>query len=331
MNLASVIAGSVMTMVVGIAYATIIPGVERKIHARIQRRYGPPITTPGFWNILKFMFKRGVRINSPNAVVYYASLIVSMLCISLVLLFSTPYWWGILGFSSILGVVGLLKVEEASYVSMGSFSRSVMSAGMSCGDRAKHASFSGVPSRYFEEVGASRALKMITLGSFPFYIALFVPFVMAKSVSIPDVLSLDAPAIVSLPGIIAAAVYFIGFNILTNNRPFDIIKPKVDIIEGPLMEYAASWRGMYYLFSGLLSFTLSSLFVTIFAGIPLDFMSPGLLLPHLFLVIMLPACSAVMRAFSPVFTFKQIYKVSFASTLVGLIALLLTVLTGGVL
>jgi energy-converting hydrogenase B subunit O len=98
----------------------------------------------------------------------------------------------------------------------------------------------------------------------------------------------------------------------------------VDIIEGPLLEYAAVWRGLYYLLMGFLSFTLSSLFVTLFVGIPFDVRFPFVMLLHLILVVILPVCSAVLRAFSPVFTFKQIYFVSFTSTMLGVIALVLS-------
>ena len=39
------------------AISTYIPGIQRKIEARIQQRIGPSILAPGFWAFFKFLFK----------------------------------------------------------------------------------------------------------------------------------------------------------------------------------------------------------------------------------------------------------------------------------
>ncbi len=352
MNPVDVAVGSIVSLVIAVADAVFIPGLERKIQARLQQRIGPPVTTPGFWNMLKFRYKKTVKEHSPNPGVYHILLLMSLGSVAFILLFSTPFWWGILGFGSVLGILGLLKLEEVSYMMMGSFSRSVMSVGLPWADTVKYAAFRDAPRRFFEQIASVRALKMITLGSFPFYVALLVPFAAAGSMSIQDVVlpqnpvyagnygtgflftaecmpstlaSLN-PFLLTIPGLLAAGVYFIGYNIVTNNRPFDIVKPKVDIIEGPMMEYAAVWRGLYYLLTGLLSFTLSSLFITLFLGIPFDVRFPGTALLHLILLTALPAAAAILKAFSPVFTFKQVYRVSFTATLIGVIALAAVIL-----
>jgi len=197
--------------------------------------------------------------------------------------------------------------------------------------------------QYFESRGALRAFKMITLGSFPFYIALFIPFGIVGSMDIGDIVTFQNisyplnggfsllqyitqlnPIILSPLGLITAVIYFVGYNILTNNRPFDIIKPKVDIIEGPIMEYASVWRALYYLTQNLLSFTLSSIFIVTFVGIPLDVRFPNIALLHLLLCIVLPVFAGVVRIFSPVFTFKQIFPVSARLSLMGLVVLILS-------
>ncbi|MFC2162495.1 NADH-quinone oxidoreductase subunit H, partial [Candidatus Altiarchaeota archaeon] len=248
----SLVLTTMMSLALGVACGLLIPGIERKVHARIQQRVGPPITTPGFWNVMKFLFKKRITPNSPNPALYHLVLTAALACVLAVLAISTPAWWGILGFASVLGVAGLLKVEESVYVFMGSLADSVMSVRMPANDMTRYASFKDAVRTPFERVSAVRSLKMITLGSFPFYIALFIPFVKAGGVGFADVGRLSWPVIGSLSGLLGAATYFIGYNIMTNNRPFDIIKPKVDIIEGGLMEYAAAWRGMYYVLSGVL-------------------------------------------------------------------------------
>jgi len=341
------ILGSVALVCISFAYALIIPGIERKVHARIQNRYGPPLTTPGFWNVLKAFFKQKVTPNSPNPRFYYMFLTIGLLEVPFIVLFSNPIWWGVLGFGTVFAIMGLMKVEEVDYLFIGSFSKSIMSLGMPFPDIVKGAK-PAQDRRYFEEISVTRALKMITISSFPVYLALFVPFAVAGSLQIQDVVNMQNPLFsplsqiplnslpqmlsflkpfaFTLPGVICTIVYFIGYNILTNARPFDIIKSKVDVMEGPMMEYASKWRAVYYVFTGLLSFTLSSIFITIFLGIPLALNAPPMLLLHLLLIPILPILSAILRAFSPVLTFKQIIPISSTASVMAFIALALTLL-----
>lgn len=352
---------SIITLAIAGFIASILPGFERKIHARIQQRIGPPLFTPGFWSIIKFAYKKRIIPNSPGPGFYHAFVVVSLASVTAILLFSTPYWWGVLGFGSLFALVGLLKVEEVMYLFMGNFSRSVMSATHPTEDRVPGARFSNAPLPGIEGQAALRALKMVTVGSFPLYLAMFIPFAMASSIAIADVVVLQNPAykaylierltaaaappsyvlslsdtmemltslkplLFTLPGILGAILYFLGFNIITNNRPFDIIKPKVDVIEGPIMEYAALWRALAYLLNALLSFTMASLFVAFFIGIPLDVRLVGPFLVHVALCFALPAGAAVLRAFSPVLTFRQIYPISISGTVAGIVVLGLTYL-----
>ncbi|MFH1721904.1 MAG: NADH-quinone oxidoreductase subunit H [Candidatus Altiarchaeota archaeon] len=345
---------SLATLLVSGFFATILPGFERKIHARIQQRIGPPLLTPGFWSILKFAYKKRIKPNSPSPMFYHSFVLVSLSSVTFILLFSTPYWWGVLGFGSLFAIVGLLKVEEIMYLFMGNFSNSVMSSKLPYPDQVTGAKFENAKRGSIESQGAQRALKMVTIGSFPMYLAMFIPFVMVASIAVGDVVSMQNPVysqlvasaksvsafdqfndslemlrninplILTLPGFLGAIIYFLGYNIITNNRPFDIIKPKVDIIEGPLMEYAAIWRAFVYILNAMLSFTMASLFVTFFIGIPLDI---RLFIPfvfHLILCFMLPAAAAILRAFSPVLTFNQIYPVSIAATVAGIVVIGLT-------
>lgn len=312
---------SFIVLSIAMAFALFIPGFERKVHARIQRRRGPPIWTPGLWSVIKFCYKKERGTDSPQAGLYKATLAVSFFSTCMILLFSTPYWADALGFGTLLGIAGLLKVEEAAYIFMGSLSRSVMSRSMPFPDMLEGAKKMGKRA-FFEDIAATRSLKMITFGSFPFYLALSVPFVSAKTMDVAKVL--EGPAqILSASGIIAAVIYFVGYNMLINNRPFDIIKPKVDIIEGPMMEYSAKWRALAYETRGLVMFALSSIFVALFLGVPFSIERWDILLIHLGLSMVLPAFASILRAFSPVLTFRQIYPISMSLSLLGIFAIAL--------
>ena len=314
---------TILVLGVGLFFALLLPGIERKIQARIQNRYGPPILTPGFWSVLKFMNKKAKKPDALNPKLYAFALYMALFATAAILVFQTPYWYDVLGFASLLGIAGLLKVEEASYIFMGSLSRSIMSKTMSYPDMLTGAKTGGIRV-FFEDISALRSLKMITFGSFPFYIALSLPFINAQSPDIAAILS-KQPMILTISGFIAAVIYFFGYNILINNRPFDIIKPKIDIIEGPMMEYMAGLRGYTYILKGLLSFTLSSLFVTTYLTIPLMFNDPLNLSLHLIACLILPVGSAILKAYSPVLTFKQIYPITTTLTFLGLCSIALNI------
>ena len=47
----------ILTVLVCFVISTLLPGIERKyIHARIQQRIGPPVTSPGIMAPLKFLY-----------------------------------------------------------------------------------------------------------------------------------------------------------------------------------------------------------------------------------------------------------------------------------
>jgi len=355
---------SIIILAIAILVGTMLPGFERKIQARIQQRIGPPILTPGFWTLFKFAYKKKVSPNSLMPGLYVSLPPISISLLLIILLFTSPpfmalfprervvsniptvfspiAWYTVLGWSSVIAVVGLLKVEELMYVFMGSLSHSVLSLDMPIPDLASGAKVAGFRREYMEQQSAVRAFKMIGVGSFPIYIALIVPFTLAKSVFVVDLVRLQNPGwfasgsfalslaslpqrpnILTFPGAIAAIAYFIGFMMLLSEKPFSILKAKMDVIEGPMLEYGAIYRSFVYLLRESVMFVLASVFVTFFIGIPLDPFQPLLLAIHLLLVFLFIAFEAVMAAFSPILTFKQIYPFSFTMSAMAMFALLL--------
>ncbi len=323
-----------------IAMGAVIPGIERKVQARIQQRIGPPILTPGFWSWLKFAYKWPIK---PWATIprFYESIIaLGVVIVIFALLITLPPFWGVLGVASILGIAGLLKLEELIYVLAGSVSQSFLSVPFLRHDLAKGGAKLGFRREYFEQQAAFRALKMAAICSIPLYIALAVPFAVAKSPFIADVISIQNPAFflggilplpskpifLTVPGFIATIVYFAGYVMLLNEKPFNIVKPKVDLIEGVFLEYAAKYRTYMYMLIHIFTFVLSSIFVTLFLGIPLDPTKPALLALHLALTLPLPVLKAVLAAFSPVLTFRQLYPASMGFTALAAFSLVLALI-----
>ena len=227
----------ILTVLVCFVISTLLPGIERKyIHARIQQRIGPPVTSPGIMAPIKFMFKENVEVSSPVPNLYKVLPILCFIVVLCILIALTPEAYQIPALASLVAVVGFLKVEEICYVLMGALSKSVMSVNMPFPDQIKGAVHNNVTQSFIEDISARRSLRMITYGSFPMYLALFAPVTAAGSIFLSDIVSYqqaNGPFLFTVSGGIAAIVFFIGYMILLNEYPFSIIKAKSDVIEGP--------------------------------------------------------------------------------------------------
>jgi energy-converting hydrogenase B subunit O len=335
MDVINIIISGVVLAVIALFFGPVFLGIERKIQARIQQRIGPPILTPGTWSILKFWYKKPFNPNSPMPRLYHALPPVTVVIILFILWLTNPAWWGIpLSLGTLVAIVGIMKFEEMMYVVMGALSRSILSVSMPYDDVVKGAVTKAKIRRFFEGQSAIRFIKHITIASFPIYIGIFIPAVMVKSIYIEDIVAVQGdflnlnPILFTIPGFIGAVVYFVGYVAQLNDYPFTIAKAKGDIVEGGPLEYGAHARGNYYVLRGVWMFILSSLFVTLFLGIPpvVDFtsmVSISQLVMHVLLTFVLPIIVSVLSAFGPILTFKQLYPISFGFTAIGVFGVIL--------
>jgi energy-converting hydrogenase B subunit O len=313
----------IITVVVCFLISTLLPGIERKyIHARIQQRIGPPVTSPGIMAPIKFLFKENIKPSSPVPGLYKALPIICFLVVLSILIALTPYAFAIPAFASLIAIVGLLKVEEICYVLMGALSKSVMSVRMPFPDQVKGAAHQKTTRSFIEDISARRSLRMITYGSFPLYLALFAPVTAARSIFLQDIVAYqqaNGPFLFTVSGAIAAIVFFIGYMIILNEYPFSIIKAKCDVIEGPYMEYASKYRSVVFITRGFLMFTLGVLFSVLFIGIPATVFSPTIIL-NIIVVLVFVLMMGIFSAFTPVFTNRQLLPSILGATLLGILA-----------
>ena len=318
-----------VTVVICFLISTLLPGIERKyIHARIQQRIGPPVTSPGIMAPIKFLYKKNIKPSSPVPGLYKILPIVCFLVVLCLLIALTPYAFAIPALASLVAVVGLLKVEEICYVLMGALSKSIMSVRMPFPDRVKGAAHLNTTRSFIEDISARRSLRMITYGSFPMYLALFAPVTQARSIFLEDIIAYQhasGPFLFTVAGGIAAIVFFIGYMIILNEYPFSIIKAKCDVIEGPYMEYASKYRSIVFITRGFLMFTLGVLFSVLFIGIPPTIFSPTILI-NIFVVLVFVFMMGIFSAFTPVFTNRQLLPTIIGATLLGILAIVLGLL-----
>jgi len=79
-----------------------------------------------------------------------------------------PQLYVLAAFTSVIALVGLLKVEEIIYMFMGSLSQSVLSLKMPFPDIVKGAKHPGVRRSFVEELSSMRALDLLRLVHFLF-------------------------------------------------------------------------------------------------------------------------------------------------------------------
>ncbi|MER2013863.1 MAG: NADH-quinone oxidoreductase subunit H [Methanobrevibacter sp.] len=323
------ILAAIITILVCFIISTLLPGIERKyIHARIQQRIGPIVIAPGIMAPIKFMFKENVKVESPVPGLYKILPIVCFFVVLSLLIAVTPQAFAIPALSSLVAIVGLLKVEEICYVLMGALSKSVMSVRMPFPDQIKGAVHNNATRSFIEDISSRRSLRMITYGSFPLYLALFAPVTQARSIFLEEIVAyqqVHGPFLFTVSGAMAAIVFFIGYMIILNEYPFSIIKAKCDVIEGPYMEYASKYRAIVYLTRGFFMMVLGALFSVLFLGIPPLITSWSILivvLVSLVLVFMM----GILSAFSPVFTNRQLLPTILGTTLLGILSIVLGLL-----
>ena len=319
----------ILTVLVCFVISTLLPGIERKyIHARIQQRIGPPVTSPGIMAPIKFMFKENVEVSSPVPNLYKVLPILCFIVVLCILIALTPEAYQIPALASLVAVVGFLKVEEICYVLMGALSKSVMSVNMPFPDQIKGAVHNNVTQAFIEDISARRSLRMITYGSFPMYLALFAPVTAAGSIFLSDIVSYqqaNGPFLFTVSGGIAAIVFFIGYMILLNEYPFSIIKAKSDVIEGPYMEYASKYRALVVLTRGFFMFVLGAVFSVLFIGVPPEIFSWGILV-NIAVALIFVFMMGIFSAFSPVFTNRQLLPTVMGATLLGLLSIVVGLL-----
>ena len=319
----------IITVVVCFLISTLLPGIETKyVHARIQQRIGPPVTSPGIMAPIKFLFKENIKPSSPVPGLYKALPLICFIVVLCILIALTPYAYAIPALASLVAIVGLLKVEEICYVLMGSLSKSIMSVRMPFPDRVKGAAHLNTTRSFIEDISARRSLRMITYGSFPLYLALFAPVTQARSIFLQDIVlhqQIHGPFLFTVSGGIAAIVFFIGYMIVLNEYPFSIIKAKCDVIEGPYMEYAAKYRSIVFITRGFLMLTLGVLFSVLFIGIPPTIFSPTILI-NIAVVLVFVLMMGIFSAFTPVFTNRQLLPTILGATLLGILSIVLGLL-----
>ncbi len=225
-------------------------GIDRKVHARMQKRIGPPIIQPFYDFIKLFNKERIVPMTASSRIFTAIPLIAAAASIlgAAILLASLLLETGIGG--DLILVLYLLAMSSVM----------VMVGGSSSGNP-------------YGAIGFSRKMTMLIAYEMPMLISIVSVALICNSLAYYDVVSAQINAKLLLafsrPSMAVAAVTFLlCIPAAADAVPFDISEAKTEIVHGPLVEYGGPFLALFKLAKAASNFALTLLVATLFFFLP---------------------------------------------------------------
>jgi len=237
-------------------FGLLFQGINRKLIARLQGRYGPPIIQP-FYDFLKLLGKENIVPKNANSFWFNAAPIIAVASVVTVMLYIPVGYVGPLspilssGLGDLIVILYLLALPAIALVIGGSASGSPYAA-----------------------IGAQRELSMLISYEFPLAIAIFA---LAWKAGTFDMATLFTTQPWTLGGPLNATGFLLIFLTALSVIPgkvgvgaFDIPEAKEEIAGGPLVEYSGRNLALFELAHFMKMFVIASLVVALFIGAPIS-------------------------------------------------------------
>jgi len=252
LNIAIIIVGSFIVVLVGAFVGLLYRGIDRKLSAHMQGRIGPPIVQP-FRDVQKLLIKESII---PDGAVSWLFTAAPILCLitSAALLLYIPLF----GQEALLGSTGdailvlYLLIIPALALVIGGFASSSP----------------------FATVGAQREMVILMSYEFPLAVTIVAiawrighvtaanPFMLATIAEYP-IWNLVGPL-----GVIGSLILLFTLLVVTPGEvskvPFDIAEAETEIAGGILVEYSGRNLCLFYLADIIKAFAMVSLIVALF-------------------------------------------------------------------
>lgn len=223
--------------------AVLFLGLSRKITARIQRRYGPPLYQPVI-DVVKLFTQEE---NISHGPVFDLGVMLALGGSVAIVLFIPV--GGMLGLSSsgdLLVVIYLMLLPPLGMA---------LAAGASANPNAS--------------IGVSRKLILALAYEVPFLLAILAVMIYGKTTSLMEATQSQQSSVLAwglfrLP--LSALATFLILPAMIGMRPFDMVTAPQEIASGPLVEFGGKYLAIASLQSALHLYIVIALFVNLFLG-----------------------------------------------------------------
>ena len=241
----------VLSPLIALVVGVLLLGVSRKIIARVQRRYGPPIYQPVI-DVIRMMSQRSIShgaLFDLGVVLALAGSLVTVLFIPLGgTEASQPFAHSLLCPLSSSG--GLLVVMYLMLLGP-------LGLALGAGDSAN-------PNA---SIGVSRKMLLALAYEVPFLLVILAVMSHYETISIVEIVARQQQAswaVLSAP--LSAVAAFLILPAMLGVRPFDMVSAPQEIASGPLAEYGGRSLALIKLYGATHLFVVIALFVDLFLG-----------------------------------------------------------------
>jgi NADH-quinone oxidoreductase subunit H len=223
--------------------------VERKVVARFQDRVGPNRLGPfgliqPLADIIKLLIKEDITPNGADRVIYNLAPIIALATV-LMLWAVIPMAPTILGSDLNVGVLYIVAVGAVGTLG-------IIMAGWASNNK-------------YALLGALRTVALAVSYEVPMVIALLIAVLLARSMSINDIVnSQNIWYVVAAP--IATVILFISALAELGRSPFDLAEAESEIVAGFHIEYTGMKFGLFYAGELLHALTMGALISSLFLG-----------------------------------------------------------------
>jgi len=281
----------VLALVVGVFFL----GLARKIMARIQWRYGPPLIQPVI-DIIRLFYQKSVS----HGRMFDLGIILSLAGSIVVVLF--------LPFGRICPLAGSGGLLVILYVMLFAPLGIALSGGQGANPNIS--------------IGISRKLILGLGYEVPLLLVLLAAMTHYKTISIVEMVSVQQNAgwsITSWPLLLSGVSYFLILPAILGIRPFDVSSAPQEISSGPMVEYGGKYLALATIEHALVLFISIALFVNLFLG---GAANPIIFFVKMLVVFVLGVC---VNAVFPRFRIEQAVKYLWKwPTLLAFVGLVIT-------
>jgi formate hydrogenlyase subunit 4 len=253
MNVAAIIAGSIMLVLLGGFFGMVYRGIDRKLVAHMQGRVGPPIVQP-FRDVQKLLMKENIIPDGAISWLFNAAPFLALTATISLLLFIPLFGLSPMleRYGDVILVLYLLIIPSLAFV-MGGFASSSPYATvgaqremiiMMSYEAPLAAVALGIAWRISQVPGGANPFLMSTMAQYPIW-------------------SLLGPV-----GVVGAVLMLLTLVVVTVGEaakvPFDVAEAETEIAGGLLVEYSGRNLSLFYLSDVIKTFAMVSLVVALF-------------------------------------------------------------------